>query len=99
VEALLLAAAAEEANGHAFNLGGDEVISLEALARLLVDVNGGGEFAVRAFPADRKRIDIGDYYADDRRIRSELGWEPRTRLEEGLRLTLAYYRSRLEHYR
>jgi len=35
VEALLLAAAAKEANGRAFNLGGDEVISLEALARLL----------------------------------------------------------------
>jgi UDP-glucose 4-epimerase len=99
VEAFLLAAAREEADGQVFNLGGCEVVSLRDLAATLVAVNGGGVSEVREFPADRKRIDIGDYYADDRRIRSELGWEPRTRLEEGLRLTLAYYRSRLEHYR
>ena len=99
VEAFLLAAAREEADGQVFNLGGCEVVSLRDLAATLVAVNGGGMPEVREFPADRKRIDIGDYYADDRRIRSELGWEPRTRLEEGLRLTLAYYRSRLEHYR
>ena len=98
VEALLLAAAAEEANGRVFNLGGDEVISLEALARLLVDVNGGGEFTVRAFPADRKRIDIGDYYADDRLIRAELGWQPRVPLREGLARTLAFYREHLSRY-
>jgi UDP-glucose 4-epimerase len=98
VAALLLAAAAEEANGRVFNLGGDEVISLEALARLLVDVNGGGEFTVRAFPADRKRIDIGDYYADDRLVRAELGWQPRVPLREGLARTLAFYREHLSRY-
>ena len=35
---------------------------------------------MRAFPPDRKRIDIGDYYADDRLIRQTLGWEPRVSL-------------------
>jgi UDP-glucose 4-epimerase len=98
VEVLLLAAVAEEADGHAFNLGGDEVISLEVLARLLVDVNGGGKFTVQTFPADRKRIDIGDYYADDRLIRSELGWQPRVPLREGLARTLAFYREHLSRY-
>ena len=63
-----------------------------------MEVNGGGEFQVREFPADRKRIDIGDYYADDRRIRSELGWAPQVNLQEGLARTLDYYRRHLEHY-
>lgn len=98
VEAFLLAAAREEANGQIFNLGGCEVVSLQDLAGALVAANGGGAFEAREFPADRKRIDIGDYYADDRRIRSELGWEPRIRLEEGLARTLAYYRSNMENY-
>ncbi len=97
VDALLLAAASDKADGRIFNLGGDEVISLEALARLLVEV-GGGEYVVRAFPADRKRIDIGDYYADDRLIRQQLGWQPRVSLREGLARTVAFYREHLPCY-
>jgi len=98
VEAFLLAAVREEANGQAYNLGGCEVISLRELAELSVKANGGGEFQVREFPAERKRIDIGDYYADDRGIRGELGWAPQVNLREGLARTLDFYRSHLEHY-
>lgn len=98
VDALLLAAADGRADGRVFNLGGLEVISLEALARLLVEVNGGGSFVVRSFPPDRKRIDIGDYYADDRLIRTTLGWQPTVPLREGLARTLAYYREHLARY-
>jgi UDP-glucose 4-epimerase len=98
IDALLLAAASEEANGQVYNLGGDGAISLKELASLLVEVNGGGQFTLRSFPADRKRIDIGDYYADDRRIRKMLGWDPRIPLREGLVKTLAYYRAHLNRY-
>ncbi len=98
VEALLLAATREKANGQFYNLGGCEVISLRDLANLLVKVNACGEFKARAFPEDRKRIDIGDYYADDSKIRSELGWEPQVKLEEGLTRSLDYYRRYLVHY-
>jgi UDP-glucose 4-epimerase len=98
VDAFLLAATREEAKGRIFNLGGCEVVSLRDLADLLVKANGGGNYQVREFPADRKRIDIGDYYADDRLIRSVLGWKPKVNLEEGLKRTLDYYRHHLEHY-
>jgi len=98
VEALLLAAAKEEANGQVYNLGGDCTISLKALASLLVEVNGGGRFTLRSFPEDRKRIDIGDYFADDQRIRKTLDWNPRVPLREGLAKTLAYYRAHLKRY-
>jgi UDP-glucose 4-epimerase len=98
VEAFLLAAVREDANGQVYNLGGCEVISLRELAELSVKINGGGNFQVQDFPAERKRIDIGDYYADDRNIRKELGWEPQFNLEKGLARTLNYYRSHLEHY-
>ncbi len=98
VDAFLLAATRPEAQGRIFNLGGCEVVSLRDLADLLVKANGGGSYQVREFPADRKRIDIGDYYADDRLIRSVLGWTPKVNLEEGLSRTLDYYRHHLEHY-
>jgi UDP-glucose 4-epimerase len=98
VEAFLLAARQENANGQIFNLGGDCVISLKDLAALLVEVNAGGEYIMRSFPADRKRIDIGDYYSDYSNIRSVLGWEPRISLREGLRRSLAYYREHLDKY-
>jgi len=98
VDALLMAAESEEANGQAFNLGGDCVISLKELANLLIEANGGGEYNVRPFPSDRRRIDIGDYYADDTRIRSVLGWEPKVTLREGLARTLAFYRHHLKYY-
>lgn len=98
VEAFLLAAASEAANGEIFNLGGDCVISLKALGDLLVETNGGGEYQTRSYPADRKRIDIGDFYSDFSRIRSMLGWEPRTPLSEGLKQTLEFYREHLPKY-
>ena len=98
VEALLMAAAGDAANGQVFNLGGECVISLQDLADLLVQTNGGGEYVVRSFPPDRKRIDVGDYYADYSRIRSVLGWEPRTPLRSGLARTLAFYEEHLEKY-
>jgi UDP-glucose 4-epimerase len=98
VEAFLLAASREESNGQVYNLGGDGTIGLKALASLLIEVGGGGRFTVRSFPADRKQIDIGDYYADDQRIRSMLGWSPHIPLREGLEKTLAYYRTHLAHY-
>ncbi len=98
VDAFLLAAASKEANGEVFNLGCERVIGLKALADLLVEVNGGGRYEIRSFPPDRKRIDIGDYYADYSRIRSVLEWEPKVSLREGLARTVAFYRDNLAHY-
>jgi len=98
VDAFLLAAARPEAVGEIFNLGGPPRVTLAHLAELLVELNGGGSFVVRAFPADRRKIDIGDYYADDRRIRRRLGWRPRVDLRTSLDRTLAYYRKELRHY-
>jgi UDP-glucose 4-epimerase len=98
VDALLLAASSPESYGRTFNLGGGSVVSLKDLADLLIEVNGGGEYKVRAYPADRKRIDIGDYYADFSRIRAALGWDPKIGLRDGLARTIAYYRENLSHY-
>ncbi len=98
VDALLLAGQSGAADGKVFNIGGEPVVSLLETAQLLREGNGGGEFITRSFPADRKRIDIGDYYANDRLLREAVGWRPRTPLAEGLQRTLDYYRAHLREY-
>lgn len=98
IDAMLTAAVRTEAEGEIFNLGGDRPISLKETAELLIKANGGGEFKIREFPAERKRIDIGDYYSDYSKIRSALGWEPKVSLVEGLGESIAFYRENLVHY-
>ncbi len=97
VEALLLAAASPRADGQIYNLGG-EPVSLLDLARLMVEVNSGGGYRLVPFPPERTRIDIGDYHGDSTKIRTELGWQPKTPLREGLARTLAYYQEYRRHY-
>jgi nucleoside-diphosphate-sugar epimerase len=98
VDALLLAAKTPDADGRVYNLGGDRVVSLRELAEALIAAHGGGRFVLKKFPTERKKIDIGDYYSQDDRIRKELGWIPKISLEEGLKRTLDYFAPRLEQY-
>ncbi|HVO24565.1 MAG TPA: NAD-dependent epimerase/dehydratase family protein [Candidatus Margulisiibacteriota bacterium] len=98
VEAFLLAAANDDVNGRVFNLGGETRVALKELAEMLIRANGSGDYRVRDYPADRKRIDIGDYYADFSSIRSALGWQPTVPLGKALALTVAYYRQHLPRY-
>lgn len=98
VQAMVLAATNDAANGKVFNVGGDRTIPLQDLAQLMVDLQGSGSFTVREFPADRKRIDIGDYYASDEQLRTCLGWKPQVSLETGLTRSLHYYQEHLAHY-
>jgi UDP-glucose 4-epimerase len=93
VRALCLAATSPAAVGEVFNVGGgdDGNTSLEETAELLVRLAASGRYRIVPFPDDRLTIDIGDYYADDTKLRG-LGWRPAVTLEEGLRATLDFYR-------
>jgi UDP-glucose 4-epimerase len=99
VDAMLAAAISERANGRVFNLGGERAINLRELADLLLKANSGeGHYEIRSFPANRQRIDIGDYYADYGCIAQTLGWQPRVHLQQGLALTLDFFRQHLQNY-
>ncbi|MEM7125246.1 MAG: NAD-dependent epimerase/dehydratase family protein [Chloroflexota bacterium] len=98
VDAMLVAGASEQANGQIYNLGSQEVINLADLAETLVELNGEGQAKLIPFPPNRKSIDIGDYYADYRKIEDELGWSPCVSLRVGLTRTLNFYRQSLKHY-
>ena len=98
-EAFLAAAEQPACHGGIYNIGGAPPASLQELADIVVRLSGGtGEYTTREFPADRARIDIGSYHADDSAFRAASGWAPLTSLEDGIGRTLEWYRTRLVDY-
>ena len=98
VSAFLLAGIHPKAVGKAFNVGGTAPRSLKEIAQELIAIAGQGKVALRPFPASRKAIDIGDYYADSRQLQQALGWSARTTLHEALSRTFQYYRREIKYY-
>lgn len=97
-DALLMAGVSEKANGQIYNLGDQEVVSLKDLAQLIIQISGQGNFELIPWPKDKKRIDIGDYYGNFSKIKTELDWKPKTDLKNGLKITIEYYKKYLDKY-
>lgn len=98
VDAFLLAAGKEESDHRLFNLGGNQAISLLELVKSMIKINRSGSYSIVPFPEEKKRIDIGDYYADFSKIKKILGWEPKVPLTDGLSKTLSYYKKFKKYY-
>jgi UDP-glucose 4-epimerase len=98
VEAFLIAGVNPGAQGRVFNIGGGPPVTLIALADSLVAASQTGRYEIMEFPAERLRIDIGDYFADDRLFRELTNWSPSVSLQEGLVRTLDYFRNCLSEY-
>jgi dTDP-glucose 4,6-dehydratase/UDP-glucose 4-epimerase len=98
VEAMLLAGLSNQSNGKIYNLGSSEVVSLNKLAELMIEIHGSGVANIIPFPADRKTIDIGDYYSDFSLIHRDLEWTPRVTLNSGLKKTFDYYKEHSNYY-
>jgi len=76
--------------GEVYNAGGpDESANLD-LVRGILSLTDGDESLIE-YVTDRPGHDRRYSLSSDK-LRSELGWEPRTRLEDGLPLTVDWYR-------
>jgi UDP-glucose 4-epimerase len=99
VDAMLLAISSSSASGKIYNLGSSEIVSLKSLANLLVKANNDkGSWTLKEFPEDRKKIDIGDYYADYSLINQDLLWSPKNSLFTGLEKTVNYFNKNFQYY-
>src|SRR5438094_10630821 len=83
-DAFLRAGATDACNGEVFNVGGDEPISHRDLTALLLKIAGTGSVRYVEWPADKKAIDIGSFYADSTKFKTATGWRPTVTLEDGL---------------
>ncbi|HXG87179.1 MAG TPA: NAD-dependent epimerase/dehydratase family protein [Vicinamibacterales bacterium] len=98
VNAFLAAGVCDDCNGEVFNVGGDEHIAHRELVQLLVELAGSGSYRFVEWPADKKAIDIGSFYADSSRFKRATGWTAEVTLREGLARTLDYYRAHSDKY-
>jgi len=93
VDGMLAAASLPMDRHEIYNLGHERPYRLrdfgEALAR-----RSSVTLREVPFPAESRRIDIGDYYADFGKFRRATGWSPKFDLEAGLEATLFHYRAR-----
>jgi len=97
-DAFLRAGADDRCNGEVFNVGGDRPVSLRELTGLLIDVAGSGRVEYVEWPADKKAIDIGSFYADSTKFATTTGWTQTIGLRDGLRQTVAFYRQHYDQY-
>jgi UDP-glucose 4-epimerase len=97
-DAFLRAGASDASDGEVFNVGGSEPITHRDLVEMLLEVAGSGQVTYVPWPADKKRIDIGSFYADSSKIAAACGWTPRVSLREGLARTVAFYRAHMAQY-
>lgn len=97
IDAFLRAAAMPQANGQVFNMGG-ETNSLRQQVELMIELAHTGSYKLVAWPSEKQKIDIGDFYADYAKIERLLGWQPRVSTREGLRRTIEFYQEHKVHY-
>ena len=91
LDALLLATS-DAAVGRVYNVGHRCDHSLAEIAQMMVTVSGSSsDIQFIGWPADHERIDIGSFKTDSGLIVSELGWQSRVGLAEGIRDTLTFY--------
>lgn len=97
--AFLLAAASDISNGKIYNLGHYQPISLKDFVKALIEANNGqGNYQLVPFPEEKKKIDVGSTYCSYRKIKRELGWEPKVEIKEGLKKTIDFYKQHKNHY-
>jgi len=97
-DAFLRAGASDACNGEVFNVGGPGPVSHRELATLLIELAGGGRMEHVDWPAEKKAIDIGDFYADSSKFAAVTGWRPSVGLREGLCRTITFYREHFDRY-
>jgi len=98
VEALLIAGISDKVVGEYFNLGGMRPVTLEALVKILLETAGTGSYRLVPFPSEKKAIDIGSAFSSFMKFNTATSWEPRIRIEDGLKRTVEYYRRHKEQY-
>jgi nucleoside-diphosphate-sugar epimerase len=92
VDANLRAAESEKAVGAVINIANGQRVTLNQLLQVMKSLVGNSSVTARHEPT--RPGDVRDSLADVTQARSLLGYEPQVGLEEGLRLTLNWWKSR-----
>lgn len=97
VDAMCKVAINENAYGKVFNLSGD-CGTLRQVAEILIENVGKGQIEIVPFPAERKKIDIGDFYGNSDKLQQTIGWKWNISIQEGLKQVIEYYIQNSKYY-
>ena len=91
--ALMLLGDKAAADGRTYNVGSGVGMRMLDMARLIIDVAGGGRIAHVPWPPLAAAIETGDFVADISLISRDLGWVPTIPLRRGVERTVEFYRA------
>jgi dTDP-glucose 4,6-dehydratase len=75
------------------NIGNPHEMTIEQIARAIIEISGSkSKIVYRPLPEDDPKVRRPDIT----RARTLLGWEPKVPLEEGLRKTLEYFKTKVQ---
>jgi UDP-glucose 4-epimerase len=95
VDAVIALMRCEQAAGKVFNIGSTEEVTMEALADRILAITGSRskkEFVPYAVAYGRPIEDMMRRVPNTQRIRQLIGWQPKTNLDQTLRIIVEHYR-------
>lgn len=98
IEALVDVAASEAAVGQVLFAAGDGAYSVTQFADAVVQSMGGGAIRRVPWPDHWIGLDVGDVTISNEKIKSLIGWSPKTALPDGLARTRDFFQKRLDVY-
>ena len=98
IDALLLAALSDDADGKAYNLGSPNPLTLEETAKLMCKQVEGANYELIPFPEDRKAIDVGDFICDFTTFSDTFGWAPKVSFVEGITKSIEFFKREISYY-
>jgi UDP-glucose 4-epimerase len=97
VNALLLAAINDNANGNSMFAVSDNQYTIKDITIMITEIIGGDIIFV-PWPQERKSIEVGDAVISNNKIKKILDWSPLYNLEDSLLLTKIFYVDKLKYY-
>lgn len=92
VEAMLIANSSSSSAGKIYNVGSGEPHQFKEMAEKIIDLAKISSIEHVEFPSNDAKSEVGDIYLDISKIKIDLGWQPKTKLEDGIKKTIAFYK-------
>jgi len=92
VDAILLSSNAQNIGGNVFQIGTGQETTVNQIADHLIDLlKIKGIIAPKPIKVDARLGDVKRNFSDISKAKKVLGWNPKTNLSEGLKITLEYF--------
>jgi UDP-glucose 4-epimerase len=90
IDAYVSCAASRKMNGQIYNIGSGKPYSIREIAEKIGDLMGK-KGLIHFGGVEYRRSEIMSYYVDCSKAGEELGWKPKTSIDEGLRRTIGSF--------